>query len=76
MTPQDYIPRVRLAWVSKHTGTWSGELDDLLALDEGLSDWEVSFIDSVNDMRREHGSVTPKQVLKIRQIWDEKVKET
>ncbi len=47
-----------------------GELDDLLALEEGLSDWEIGFIDSIND-RLERGDVlTERQTSKLHEIWD------
>lgn len=60
----------RPATVGQKTGTWSGELDDLLALDGGLTDWELTFIDSARGRRDWDGCVTVKQAAKIAEIWD------
>lgn len=46
-----------------------GEINDLLDLEDGLSDWELTFIESVND-QLDHGAVlTEKQTAKLHQIW-------
>ena len=59
--------------VWKGHGTWSAELDDLLALDEGLTDWEVNFVTSVDDMRRWRGYVTTRQAQTIAKVWDRRI---
>ncbi len=48
-----------------------GELDDLLALDKGLSDWEVEFIESIaTRFANAPMTITDKQVAKLHEIWD------
>jgi len=48
-----------------------GELDDLLALDEGLSDWEVDFIEAMaRRFADNHLAITDGQARKLHQIWD------
>lgn len=48
-----------------------GELDDLLALDEGLSDWEVAFIESIaTRFANAPMTFTENQVAKLHQVWD------
>lgn len=42
-------------------------LKDLLALDHGLTDWEVEFIENVNQWS---GPLTVKQMACIMKIWD------
>ena len=41
-------------------------LDDLLNLEDGLSDWEIGFLDSINDRR--DSDLTPKQLDKLLDI--------
>ena len=52
----------------------SDEVDDLLALEDGLTDWEVGFVQRMReeiDARRMIGdSLTPSQAAKIHEIWD------
>ena len=49
---------------------WRDELDDLLALESGLTDWEVGFIDSI-DLRRDlDRPMSTKQIAMVRQVWD------
>ncbi len=43
------------------------EVRDLLQLEEGLSEWEVNFVEDVNKWRREY---TPAQMKTIHRIWD------
>lgn len=46
-------------------------LQDLLDLEEGLSDWEVNFIDSLDNWK---GKFTPKQIEILEKIWKEKAR--
>lgn len=48
-----------------------GEIGDLLALEEGLTPWEVDFIESISQ-RLENGPLplTEKQITKIHELWD------
>jgi len=48
-----------------------GELDDLLALDEGLTDWEVEFIESMATRFADSPmALTDVQARKLHQIWE------
>jgi hypothetical protein len=48
-----------------------GELDDLLALDEGLTGWEVEFIESLSRRLADAPlSLTDGQARKLHQIWE------
>ena len=53
---------------------WQGELDDLLALEEGLTGWEVEFVESVEKRRQDGRDLTDGQIAKIHQIWDRRCK--
>ena len=44
------------------------ELDDLLDIEDGLSTWEVDFIDDMNKKRAD--GFTDKQAKKIDELWD------
>ena len=49
-------------------------LDDLLDVESGMSDWEVSFVDSVDQRRQQVGPAMPltdKQRAKIDELWME-----
>lgn len=46
------------------------ELDDLLAVDGGLSDWELEFVESVHDQVQDGRELTDRQIEKIGEIWD------
>jgi hypothetical protein len=35
-----------------------------------LSDWELNFIDSLNDVLGKGGHITPKQAEKLGEIWE------
>jgi len=48
------------------------ELDDLLNTEDGLTDWEVEFIESLNKQREEHRAFTDRQIAKLHQVWDER----
>lgn len=43
------------------------EVSDLLNLEEGLSDWETKFLESVAKWR---GDFTTKQAITIHKLWD------
>ena len=49
----------------------SGEIQDLLDLDEGLSEWEVEFVESIYQTFeiREFG-LTDRQIEKVHDLWD------
>lgn len=49
---------------------WQDLLDDLLELDEGLSDWEVQFIEDLNRRRNAGYSLTAGQKKKLAEIWE------
>ena len=48
----------------------SGEISDLLRLEEGLSGWEVEFLESVWKWILAGGTPSDKQTAKVHQIWD------
>ena len=48
-----------------------GEVMDLLDLEEGLSDWEVKFIESVAGQLVDR-PMTDKQIAVVHRIWDAK----
>ena len=48
----------------------ASEVGDLLELESGLSDWEVEFVDSVNQQIDAGRLLTSRQEAKIHQIWD------
>jgi len=48
------------------------ELNDLLVLEEGLTDWEVEFIESVDKFMSEGGTPTKRQAFKVHELWDKK----
>jgi len=50
--------------------TTPGELDDLLALEGGLTAWEIDFVDSVNKAVEAGNNLSPKQQAVIHKIWD------
>ena len=47
-----------------------GELEDLLALESGLTDWEVEFIESLDARLRDGPDLTARQIGKLHKIWD------
>lgn len=48
-----------------------GELDDLLALEEGLTDWEVEFVESMaTRFANAAMTITDGQARKLHQIWE------
>jgi hypothetical protein len=42
-------------------------LADVLELDEGLTQWEVDFIENLSNWE---GDLTPKQIATINKIWE------
>lgn len=42
-------------------------LDELLEVEEGLSPWEINFLDSLNGWASDF---TPKQAATLEKIWD------
>jgi hypothetical protein len=44
-------------------------LQDLLALDEGLTNWEIDFIESVNQWQSD---LTPKQIETLDKIYEKR----
>lgn len=51
-------------------GYWLREVQDLLDLEEGLNDWEVDFIKSINTQVKEGNGLNDNQIAKIDEIWD------
>lgn len=54
-------------------------LQELLDLEEGLSDFEVTFIESLAKMRNQYGQrfqvmLSDKQISKLRQIHEDRIK--
>lgn len=47
-------------------------VEELNEIESGLSDWEVEFIESINDWLDNHGGLTVDQRKKAEQILDEK----
>lgn len=48
-------------------------LNELLALDEGLTDWEVGFIESLDAARGMGFTFTERQRVKLRQVWNDRL---
>ena len=46
-----------------------GEINDLLELEDGLTEWELDFIESVAQKRDSMILLTEKQEEKLHQIW-------
>lgn len=46
------------------------EVEDLMTVEEGLSDWEMDFLDSVKQRFGVEGYLTSKQKFKINELWD------
>ena len=53
-----------------------GYLDDLLSLESGLTEWELSFAESLYQQRKACADrrwfPPPKQCEKLKNIWDER----
>lgn len=53
--------------------TWEAKLDALLDLDDGLTDWEVEFVESLNKQRKRQGwEPSPKQEATLERIYDQR----
>lgn len=50
-----------------------GEFDDLLAVESGLTDWELGFIEDISDTIEVGDNLTAAQRDKLHEIWREKV---
>lgn len=50
-------------------------LQELLDLEEGLSDWEVSFLEDLPDKIQQYGRLTPGQIDKLEQIYNDRIVE-
>lgn len=46
------------------------QLDELLDLDEGLTDWQLGFIESLNETMRSKG-LSDKQAAKLQEIHEQ-----
>lgn len=44
--------------------------EEIEALEEQLTNWERSFVDSVQAQFREKGSLSPRQIDKLTEIYD------
>lgn len=42
---------------------------ELLEVEEGLSDWEVEFVESVHSQLEQGRELTERQIEKLEQIW-------
>ncbi len=51
---------------------WQGELDDLLKLETGLTDWEVKFVERLDVCRGCDIPPSDGQIEKLHQMWDER----
>jgi hypothetical protein len=47
-------------------------LEEVLELDSGLTDWEVTFIEDIAKRYEGGRQLTPRQQSKLHQIWEEK----
>ena len=47
-------------------------LSELMAVDDGLSDWVVGFIESVSRHREQGLDLSPRQAKKLEEIWDDR----
>ncbi len=53
----------------------NGMISGLLELENGLSDWEINFIESVKNQFTIYKRLTDKQMIKLMMIYDERVLE-
>ena len=47
-----------------------GEVADMLAIEAGLTIWEMDFIEAMHALVRNGGSSTARQTAKVRELWD------
>ena len=47
-------------------------IDEANEIDEGLNNWEMEFIESLNDWMERHETLTPPQRTKLEKILTEK----
>jgi hypothetical protein len=57
------------------SGRIANMLEELNNLEDGLSEWEMNFVDDLMD-RGASGPFSPKQASTIEKIWDEKIGKT
>lgn len=57
--------------MSKLREQLSGEVQDLLDVGDGLSAWEINFIESMSKKLEDNQWLSDKMIDKIREIWDE-----
>ncbi len=48
-----------------------GVIDGLFDLEEGLSGWELRFVESIAEQFKEKGELTHNQLLKLYEVYDE-----
>ena len=47
------------------------EINDCIGLDEDrFTEWDLEFIDSINEGYSKYGSLTEKQLVVLERIWD------
>lgn len=45
-------------------------IDDCMDRQSQLNDWEINFLDSINDQVSEEGTLTDRQFEKLESIWE------
>ena len=45
-------------------------IDDCMDRQSQLNDWEISFLDSINDQVAEEGTLSDRQFEKLESIWE------
>jgi len=45
-------------------------IDDCVDRQSQLNDWEINFLDSINDQVAEDGTLTDRQFEKLESIWE------
>lgn len=55
--------------------TWQEQLKELLDLEEGLSDWEVTFVEDLShDLNaNENFDPAPGRILKLNEIYEQRI---
>ena len=60
-------------WIACGNGDWEDMLDACLEIDNGLTEWEVKFLDDIERNQRLAGrGISMKQLEIIKRIYDEK----
>lgn len=47
-----------------------GEIDDLLQVEDGLSDWEVKFVEDMGRLMAMDCPLTEGQISKTHEVWE------